>query len=91
MRDASQLSACANRSYPSAISGDEWALVAPYLTVKSEDEQPRTHQFASSSAALDGDVLPEMPTGRRVSLQFRMTGGQYESEEGLDVGRDPEL
>lgn len=29
--------------YPSDVSDDEWALVAPYLTLLPEDASQRTH------------------------------------------------
>ena len=35
------------RSYPSDVSDDEWALVAPYLTLLREDAGQREHGLAS--------------------------------------------
>ena len=33
------------RSYPSDVSDDEWALVAPYLTLLREDARQREHSL----------------------------------------------
>jgi len=33
------------RAYPSDVSDEEWALVAPYLTLLSEAAPPRTHSL----------------------------------------------
>ncbi len=31
------------KSYPSAVSDDEWAFVSPYLTLMTEDAPQREH------------------------------------------------
>jgi transposase len=33
------------KPYPSDVSGDEWALVAPYLTLRTEDAPQREHSI----------------------------------------------
>ena len=35
----------ARKSYPSDVSDDEWALVAPYLTLLGEDAGQREHSL----------------------------------------------
>jgi transposase len=35
----------ARKPYPSAVSGDEWAFVAPSLTLMTEEAPPRTHSL----------------------------------------------
>lgn len=35
----------ARKPYPSDVSNDEWALVAPYLTLLSVDAQQREHSL----------------------------------------------
>ena len=37
------MDAAARRAYPSDVSDDEWAFVAPYLTLMREDAPPRDH------------------------------------------------
>jgi hypothetical protein len=37
------------KSYPSDVSDDEWAFVAPYLILMSEDAPQRVHPLVSSS------------------------------------------
>lgn len=36
---------CIRKSYPSDVSDDEWAFVAPYLTLMSEDAPQRDHSL----------------------------------------------
>lgn len=33
------------KPYPSDVTDEEWALVAPYLTLMTEDAPPRTHSL----------------------------------------------
>jgi transposase len=33
------------KAYPSDVSDEEWALVAPYLTLTTEDAPQRTHSL----------------------------------------------
>jgi transposase len=33
------------RAYPSDVTGDEWAFVAPYLTLLPEDSAQRVHDL----------------------------------------------
>jgi hypothetical protein len=35
----------ARKAYPSAVSNEEWALVAPYLTLMAEAPPQRGHRF----------------------------------------------
>ncbi|WP_431310440.1 transposase, partial [Methylobacterium gnaphalii] len=37
--------ASSRRAYPSDVSDDEWALVAPYLTLLHEDAGQREHSL----------------------------------------------
>ncbi len=38
----------ARKAYPSDVTDDEWAFVAPYLTLMTEDAPQRTHNPAGS-------------------------------------------
>src|ERR687883_793331 len=42
---ASEANVMGRKAYPSDVSDEEWALVAPYLTLMTEDAPQRTHSL----------------------------------------------
>src|SRR5437899_457948 len=61
----SEASAMARKAYPSDVSDDEWALVAPYLTLMTEDAPQREHSLREVFNGLRWIV--------RVGAAWRMT------------------
>src|SRR3954453_8387438 len=52
---------CPRTPYPSDVSDEEWAFVAPYLTVMSEDAPQRCHDLREVFNAVRGMVRADAP------------------------------
>jgi hypothetical protein len=51
------------KPYPSAISEDEWAFVAPYLTLMTAGASQRVHDLREVLMGCDGLCAQESPGG----------------------------
>jgi transposase len=52
------------KPYPSDVSDDEWAFVAPYLTLMTEDAPQREHSLRDVFMVIDLRELLRLAQGR---------------------------
>jgi hypothetical protein len=71
------------KAYPSDVSDDEWAFVAPYLTLPTEDAPQRTHSLCEVFKALRWLVRAGSPPAHNAERSPRV-GSRVPAEDSAD-------
>lgn len=75
------------KSYPSEVSDDEWAFVAPYLVLLSEDALQRKHDLREVFNALTGRPQLRGGHGPRPAVALASGGRLCQAALGRHPGR----